>query len=138
MKKRISLKRRTKHSTESEDGSQGVGGTWIKYKRRPPRKTIRGANNESQKAADTKASGRASSALQGLRSHLKVAATGIVESVCGGAGGDWVGFADGVTVDDEFDAAIALAAFGSVVGRHGLRLAEAAGGHSAAGNAFFG
>src|SRR5260370_42190633 len=44
-----------------------------------------------------------------------------------GGGGDG-GVADGVAVDDEFNAAIALAAFGGVVGSGGLRFAEGAGG----------
>ena len=39
---------------------------------------------------------------------------------CGGHGG----VADGVAVDDELDAAVALAAFGRVVGGHGICLAE--------------
>ena len=116
------MKRGTKHSTESGDGSQGVDGVGIygEKKRRPPRKTIRDANNAPRKAAATKARGR------GKPRPYK----GIVESVGGsGAGGDWGSFADGVAVDDEFDAAIALAAFGGVVGGYGLRLAEAARGH---------
>ena len=71
--------------------------------------------------------------------HLKVAATREVELIgCGGAGGHWGGFADGVAVDDELDTAIALAAVGGVVGGDGLGLAEAASGHCAAGDAFFG
>jgi len=116
------MKRRTKHSTESEAGSQGVDGVGIygEKKRRPPRKTIRGANSAPRKAAATKARGRG-------KPH---AYNGIVESVGGsGAGGDWGGFADGVAVDDEFDAAIALAAFGGVVGGYGLGFPEAAGRH---------
>jgi len=36
--------------------------------------------------------------------------------------------ADSVAVDDELDAAVALAAFGGVVGSDRLRLAEAVGG----------
>src|SRR5579859_6135111 len=71
--------------------------------------------------------------------HRKVAAPRGVDSVrCGGAGGDGGGLADGVAVDDEFDAAIALAALGGVVGGNGLRFAEAAGGHGAGGDALFG
>ena len=45
-----------------------------------------------------------------------------------GRGGGHGGIADGVTVDDEFDAAVSLAAFGVVVGSDGLRFTEAAGG----------
>ena len=54
---------------------------------------------------------------------------------CGGwlALGDWPGgsrgVADSVAVDDELDAAIALAAIGGVVGGDGLRFAEAARGN---------
>src|SRR5579859_4687210 len=67
--------------------------------------------------------------------HRKVAAPRGVDSVrCGGAGGDRGGFA----VDDEFDAAVALAALGGVVGGNGLRFAEAAGGHGAGADALFG
>src|SRR2546429_8150779 len=40
-------------------------------------------------------------------------------------GGGHGGVADGVTVDDELDAAVALAAFGGVIGGDGLVLAEA-------------
>src|SRR6266436_7020526 len=47
------------------------------------------------------------------------------------------GFSNRVAVDYEFDAAIALAAFGGVVGGHGLRLAESARGHCAGRHAFF-
>ena len=39
------------------------------------------------------------------------------------------GAADGVAVNDELDAAVALAAFGGVVRSDGLRFAEAAGGY---------
>jgi len=46
--------------------------------------------------------------------------------------GDWPGgsrgVADGLAVDDQLDAAIALAAFGGVVGGDRLRFAEAVGG----------
>src|SRR5258708_35012788 len=38
------------------------------------------------------------------------------------------GVANGGAIDDELDAAVALAAFGSVIGGDGLRFAEAAGG----------
>src|SRR6266853_37770 len=48
--------------------------------------------------------------------------------LCRRSGGGHGGVADGVAVDDEFDAAIALAAFGRVVGGDGLRLAEAVSG----------
>src|SRR6266478_8983441 len=48
------------------------------------------------------------------------------------------GVADGVTVDDEFDAAVALAAFGGVIGGDGLVLAEAAGGNGRTGDALLG
>ena len=69
--------------------------------------------------------------------HLKVAATR--RSIwTGGTGGDWGGFADGVAVDYEFYAAVALAAFGGVVGGYRLGFAEAAGGHGAACHALFG
>jgi hypothetical protein len=37
--------------------------------------------------------------------------------------------ADGVTIDDQFDAAVALPALGCVVGSHGLRLTESLGAH---------
>ena len=116
------MKRGTKHSTESDAGSQGVDGAGIygQKKRRPP-----------GKAAATKARGRGEPRpYKSMLGHLKVAATRGVELIgCGGAGGDWGGFADGVAVDDEFDAAIALAAFGGVVRGYGLSFAEAAGGH---------
>jgi len=36
MKKRNSVNRGTKHSTESGDGSQGGGGVGIRRKKRPP------------------------------------------------------------------------------------------------------
>src|SRR6266851_1112473 len=49
-------------------------------------------------------------------------------------GGDG-GVADGVAVDDEFDAAVALGAFGGVVGSDGLHLAEAASGDRGASDA---
>src|SRR5260370_28619759 len=56
-------------------------------------------------------------------------------SRCGGGGSR---VADGVTVDDEFDAAVTLAAFGGVVRSHGLRLAEAVGGDGRRRYALFG
>src|SRR5216684_2646831 len=52
-------------------------------------------------------------------------------------GGDG-GVANGGAVDDELDAAVALAAFGSVIGGDGLRLAEAAGGDGGGGDALLG
>jgi len=55
-----------------------------------------------------------------------------------GRGGGGGGVADGVAVDDEFDAAIALAAFGGVVGSDGLRFAEAARGDGRTGDALLG
>ena len=99
--------------------------------KRPPRKTIRGANSAPRKAAATKARGRGKPRpYKSMLGHLKVAAMLGAELIgCGGAGGYWSCFADGVAVDDEFDASIALAAFGGVVGGYGLRFAEAAGGH---------
>ena len=42
---------------------------------------------------------------------------------------------DGIAVDDELDAAIALAAFRRVIGRNGLSFAEAAGGDGTGGDA---
>src|SRR5580700_2079278 len=45
------------------------------------------------------------------------------------------GVADGVAVYDQFDAAVALAAFGGVVGSDGLHFAEAARGDVGTGNA---
>jgi len=97
---------------------RGVG-IYEQKKRGPPRK-----------AATTRARGRGEPRhYNGLRGHLKVAATGIDSVGCGGAGGYWGSFADGVAVDYEFDAAIALAAFGGVVGGYGLGFAEAAGRH---------
>src|SRR5438270_12980680 len=48
------------------------------------------------------------------------------------------GAADGVAVDDEFDAAVALRAFGGVVGSDRLRFAEAAAGDGRAGPAWLG
>src|SRR5437016_6963780 len=53
-------------------------------------------------------------------------------------GGGHGGVADGVTVDDELDAAVALAAFGGVIGSDGLVLAEAAGGNGRTGDALLG
>ena len=53
-------------------------------------------------------------------------------------GGGRSGVADGVAVDDELDAAVALAAFGGVVGSDGLHFAEAARGDVGTGNALFG
>src|SRR5437667_6822194 len=53
-------------------------------------------------------------------------------------GGGHGGVADGVTVDDELDAAVALAAFGGVIGGDGLVLAEAAGGNGRTGDALLG
>ena len=55
-----------------------------------------------------------------------------------GCGGSGSGVADGVAVDDEFDAAVALATLGSVVGSDGLRFAKAAGGDGRGGHALFG
>src|SRR5260370_38199954 len=52
-------------------------------------------------------------------------------------GGDG-GVANGGAVDDELDAAVALAAFGSVIGGDGLRLAEAAGGDGGGRDALLG
>src|ERR1700676_874774 len=52
-----------------------------------------------------------------------------------GGGG---GVADGVAVDDELDAAVALAAFGGVIGGDGLALAEAAGGDGGGRDALLG
>src|SRR6266478_4115406 len=54
------------------------------------------------------------------------------------SGGSHGGVADGVTVDDELDAAVALAAFGGVIGGDGLALAEAAGGDGGGRNALLG
>src|SRR6267378_3017626 len=51
------------------------------------------------------------------------------------SGGGHGGVADGVAVDDELDAAVALAAFGGVVGGDGLHFAEAAGGDGRTGDA---
>src|SRR5258708_7960351 len=48
------------------------------------------------------------------------------------------GVADGVAVDDELDAAVALAAFGRVVGGDRLRLAEAVSGNGRRGDALLG
>src|SRR5882762_1487394 len=53
-------------------------------------------------------------------------------------GGGHGGVADGVTVDDQLDAAVALAAFGGVIGGDGLVLAEAAGGDGRTGDALLG
>src|SRR4029077_19516727 len=53
------------------------------------------------------------------------AASGLALRSWGGGGHG--GVADGVAVDDELDAAVALAAFGGVVGGDGLHFAEAAG-----------
>src|SRR6266699_2417487 len=53
-------------------------------------------------------------------------------------GGGRGGTADGVAVDDEFDAAVALAAFGGVVGSDRLRFAEAVGGDGRRRHALFG
>jgi hypothetical protein len=53
-------------------------------------------------------------------------------------GGGRGGAADGVAVDDEFDAAVALAAFGGVVGSDWLHFAEAAGGDGGTGHALLG
>lgn len=47
------------------------------------------------------------------------------------------GAADGLTVDDEFDAAIALAAFWCFVGSDGLRFAKAASGDRRTGHTLF-
>src|SRR5258708_15595742 len=52
-------------------------------------------------------------------------------------GGDG-GVANGGAIDDELDAAVALAAFGSVIGGDGLRLAEAAGGDGGGWDALLG
>ena len=125
MKKRNSMKRGTEHSTESEAGSQGDGKSGFAEKgarlgRRPLQRQEGGATHSF------------------VRASLKVAATRGALVWCGGAGGYWGGFADGVAVDDKFYAAIALAAFGGVVGGYGLRFAEAAGGHRAACHALFG
>src|SRR2546422_1220174 len=56
----------------------------------------------------------------------------------GWRGGGHGGVADGVTIDDKLDAAIALAAFGRVIGGDGLRLAEAVSGNGRRGDALFG
>ncbi|HEX9345011.1 MAG TPA: hypothetical protein VF900_03755, partial [Candidatus Acidoferrum sp.] len=53
----------------------------------------------------------------------------------GGGGG---GVADGVAVDDELDAAVALAAFEGVIGSDGLGLAEAASGDGGGRDALLG
>src|SRR5690348_7055466 len=53
----------------------------------------------------------------------------------GGRGSGGGAVADGVAVDDELDAAVALAAFGRVIGGDGLRLAEAARGDGRSGDA---
>src|SRR6267142_875948 len=53
-------------------------------------------------------------------------------------GGGRGGAADGVAVDDEFDAAVALAAFRGVVRSDRLHFAEAAGGDGRGGHALLG
>jgi hypothetical protein len=131
------VKRGTKHSTESGDGSQAAGDGDFRSQRRPPRRTVRGANNALQKAAATKA--RRQGVSDGFNAtHPPLPGiAGPPEGgryVCGsiwggGTGGYGGGLADGVAVDDEFDAAIALAAFGGVVGCYGLGFAKAASGH---------
>src|SRR5713226_7436628 len=55
-----------------------------------------------------------------------------------GSSGGHGSVADGVAVDDEFDAAVALAAFGRVVGGDRLRLAEAVSGNGRRRYALFG
>src|SRR6266700_3233352 len=55
-----------------------------------------------------------------------------------GSGGSRGGVADGVAVDHELDAAVALAAFGGLVGGDGLDFAEAAGGDGRRRYALFG
>src|SRR5437899_4755156 len=58
--------------------------------------------------------------------------------LCRRSGGGHGGVADGVAVDLEFDAAVALAAFGRVVGGDRLRLAEAVSGNGRRRYALFG
>ena len=121
MKKRISLKLGTKHSTESEDGSQGVGGVVIQVQKgaRLGRRPLQGQEGGAS-PAPTKECGAPTASGAATR----------VDSVGGGcAGGDGGRFADGVAVDYKFDAAISLAALSGVVGGYGLSFAKAAGGH---------
>src|SRR5260370_12073964 len=54
------------------------------------------------------------------------------------SGGGRGGTADGVAVDDELDAPVALAAFGGLVGGDRLRFAEAVGGDGRRRHALFG
>jgi len=56
----------------------------------------------------------------------------------GCAGGDGSRFSDRVAVDNQFDAAIALAALDSVIGGYRLCFTKATRSHCADGNAFFG
>jgi hypothetical protein len=58
--------------------------------------------------------------------------------LCRRSRGSYGGVADGVAVDDELDAAVALAAFGGVVGSDRLRFAEASRGDGRSRNAVFG
>ncbi len=53
-------------------------------------------------------------------------------------GRSYGGVADGVTIDHQLDAAVALAAFGGVVRSDGLRFAEAAGGDGGGRDALLG
>src|SRR6266581_2628158 len=55
-----------------------------------------------------------------------------------GRGGGGGAVADSIAIDDEFHAAIALPAFGSVVRSDGLRFAEAASGDGRTGDALLG
>jgi hypothetical protein len=62
------MKRGTKHSTERDDGSQGVGKSGFKYKKAPASEGGR---------------------YNGMRGHLKVAVTRTCLVWCGGACGYW-------------------------------------------------
>src|SRR5215813_4050849 len=62
----------------------------------------------------------------------------VAEQLAESLSGRCSGAADGFAIDDEFDAAIALAAFGGVVCCDWLRFAKAARSHRACGHPLFG
>src|SRR6267142_5034251 len=73
----------------------------------------------------------------GMRPELRTTCGG-KRGARGRGGGGHGGVADGIAVDDELNAAIALAAFGGVVRSDGLHFAEAAGGDGRTRDALFG